>query len=98
MLRVLQGFQAGQALAIDLQRLRDMRHQRNDRRMMAGTDPPHVQIGDAILAQFHALANLPLQAGRCRGIEQDATGVAHQPQRPACDHQRADQAHRRVHP
>ncbi len=65
---------------------------------MPGPKPPKVQVGDLIALAFDRLANFLGHARIGRAIEQDAAGIAQQPNRPVGDNERADQAGQRVHP
>ena len=71
---------------------------RNDGAEMAGPEPPQMQVGDLIALALDQLADPLGHAWIRRAVEQDAAGIAQQPDRPVGDDHRADQAGQRVHP
>jgi hypothetical protein len=78
---------AVQAPVVERRRPRAVRQQRHHRRVLAGTDPPHVQVGDARLVLVQAFADLSLQRRRRQSVEQHRAPVSRgrrRGQRAAC--------------
>ena len=71
---------------------------RDDGAEVSRPKPPKVQVGDAVALAFDHLADSLRHARIRRAIEQDAAGIAQQPDRPVGDDERADEAGQRVHP
>ena len=65
---------------------------------MSGSQPPKVQVGDPIALALDCDPDLLGNAGVGRSVEQNGAGIAYQSNRPARDHERADEAGQRIHP
>src|SRR5215472_3856194 len=95
---VAQALQVVQPLLVDRGLQRRIRDQRNDGSAMTGPQLPDMQIGDAVLALLQPCTNVALQLPVESHVEQNAAGVANQRPGPACDHDAANEADRRVGP
>ncbi len=71
---------------------------RDDGAEMSRPQPPKMQIGDPVALAFDDGADSFCHPWIRRAIEQDAAGIAQQPNGPVGDDKRADQASQRIHP
>ena len=75
-----------------------IRNHAHNCRVRIGPEAPDMEIGDAAIARaFNLFANFSNQAG-IGAVQQDLSGVAHEPPGPAGDHEGADDAHQGVEP
>src|SRR4030088_601535 len=65
---------------------------------MPGPQSPEMQVGDLVSLAFDYHTNSLCHKRIRRAVEQDAAGIAQQPNRPVCDDKCADEAGKRVHP
>src|ERR1700727_1737727 len=65
---------------------------------MARTQPPEVQVGDPVAFALDRDLDFSGHTGIWRAVKQDRAGVAYQRDRPARNHQSADETGERVHP
>ncbi len=71
---------------------------RGDEAGMTRTQPPQMQIADAVAVHFQPFAQRAGQPAVRHHVEQHRAGRAQQADRPTQDHRHADQRHQRVHP
>ena len=71
---------------------------RNDGTEMSRAQPPEMQVGYLVALAFDDAADLVRHTRVWRSIEQDASGIAQQSDRPVRDHKRSNQSGQRVHP
>ena len=90
--------QAAEPALVVRRRQRVVRDQRDHGGAVAGADLPEMQIGDAVAARLQALADQAFHLAVVVDVEQHAAGGAQQPDRPACDHDGADDADDRIGP
>src|ERR1700722_18017339 len=88
----------GQSLPIMRRLMGIRRRDRDNGAEMPRPEPPEMQVGDPVALGLDRLANFLGHLRIRHAIEQDATGVTYQRDRPVGDDQRADEAGKRVHP
>lgn len=93
-----QDLEAGKTVTIVTWVMRIPGHYRDDGGQMPWSNPPQMQIVEAIAVDFDCLAELVREARVGIHVEQNSTGVPHQSVGPTRDDTGADDTGQGVHP